>query len=995
MLHRNNRSMKVHQNRKNTLARTGILFCGALLMALWAEVALQAQNAPVVKTPAQVAEEEAVRRQEATVQIRSYLDKADAARAKGDWSEASRLYSDAYKTLSQVGSSSSATAEYRRIATGITDVSVYEAEQAMKRNDYELAIEKLDYALRVDPTSIKAQRARESAIQKRALAKNRVTSREVREYGNDVQETNDEVNQMVHDAKMLYEMGAYQKAQEKLSAVLKIAPDNGPAQYYQKLLEEKNARNIMRQRGLVSDSSIVDVARAWTLTTNAQNLPIPNIMASTNLVSTGMGRQKIFNKLNRITVGEVKFDGIPLGEVARWLQEQSIKNDPDGEGINFIINNVTDKPYESMSTLYNNFNEIDPTTGAPRIGTAAMMGSGMGGMGGGMGGMSGQAQVSAFDQIMMNMGDVREFVIRIDPPLRHVRLLDALDAITKVSDRPLKYSVEDYAIMFTQRMPVNAQFFNRQYKVDPNTFWQGLVSVSSEEVGVEGSNSSGTSSSSGGSATGGYVARVYAAGNSSGSGMGGGGNNSGGLPYVTMELDSGMVQERVRLFFQSVTGVPFTTGSYSSQGVGMMMMAGGGLQALSGQMQGGMGGNNMMSQMQGQQSGSPQPGHSLVFNDRRGLLWVRSTTEVLDVIEQVIQTLNAPPPQLSIEVKFVEVGQNDSKALGFDWYLGNFTIGGGKVGASGGAAPVYQGEATENNPLGYFPSYSDATPQTTGNITSGLAENNSSIPTIATITGILTDPQFRVVIRALESRDGVEVMSAPRLVTLSGRQAQIQSATLRNIATDADVSASEVSSSSGTSVSGGTSATVQALGMVQPESAAVSTGPTLDVIPYVSADGYSVQMSLIPSVVNFLGYGNPDVPEAAEFESSLQAQAGNVSSPIPLPRFQVRQVTTSVIVWDGQTVMLGGLISEDVSRARKKVPVLGDIPLLGRLFRSESTSSAKKNLIIFVSPQIIDPAGNPVHDLNDIENLPYNPNSVPVQTDSNVLIAPGTVQASR
>jgi hypothetical protein len=65
--------MKVHKNRKSMLVRAGLLFCGALLMALWAEIAVQAQNAPVVKTPAQVAEEEAVRRQEAVKQINTYL----------------------------------------------------------------------------------------------------------------------------------------------------------------------------------------------------------------------------------------------------------------------------------------------------------------------------------------------------------------------------------------------------------------------------------------------------------------------------------------------------------------------------------------------------------------------------------------------------------------------------------------------------------------------------------------------------------------------------------------------------------------------------------------------------------------------------------------------------------------------------------------------------------------------------------------------------------
>jgi len=400
-----------------------------------------------------------------------------------------------------------------------------------------------------------------------------------------------------------------------------------------------------------------------------------------------------------------------------------------------------------------------------------------------------------------------------------------------------------------------------------------------------------------------------------------------------------------------------------------------------GGMGGGMGGT--MGGMVGSAgTGTATPGHSLVFNDRSGVLFVRSTTEVLDVIEQVIQTLNVPPPQVTIEVKFVEVNQEDSKALGFDWYLGNFTVGGGKIGGQGGTAPSYNGAPSESNPLGTFPYPGQASSSTDQNITSGLS-GNGEIPALATITGILTDPQFRVVIRALEERTGAEILSCPKLTTVSGRQAQVQVAVLRNIATGADVS-----SSSSTSASVGSGTVVsEPIGMIEPESATVSTGPTLDVIPYVSADGYSIQLTLIPSIVNFMGYGNPDIPEAKEFEQSLRAQAGSADAPIALPRFQVRQVATSVIVWDGQTVMLGGLISEDVSRSRQKVPILGDIPFLGRLFRSESNTSAKKNLIIFVTPQMIDPAGNPIHDLLDQENLPYNPNSIPVQSTRDVRVA--------
>jgi general secretion pathway protein D len=155
-------------------------------------------------------------------------------------------------------------------------------------------------------------------------------------------------------------------------------------------------------------------------------------------------------------------------------------------------------------------------------------------------------------------------------------------------------------------------------------------------------------------------------------------------------------------------------------------------------------------------------------------------------------------------------------------------------------------------------------------------------------------------------------------------------------------------------------------------------GPELNVIPYVCSDGYTVQMTLIPFHTEFLGY---DEDVSGRFSATSQLAVGNTVGTVvrteqPLPRFRVRQVATSVIVWDGQTVSLGGLISEDVTKTKDKVPVLGDIPLLGRLFRSESSSTAKKNLVIFVTPTIIDPAGNRVH---SPDNLPYDPTVVPPQ----------------
>ena len=106
-----------------------------------------------------------------------------------------------------------------------------------------------------------------------------------------------------------------------------------------------------------------------------------------------------------------------------------------------------------------------------------------------------------------------------------------------------------------------------------------------------------------------------------------------------------------------------------------------------------------------------------------------------------------------------------------------------------------------------------------------------------------------------------------------------------------------------------------------PDTQLLPFGPILDVVPYISADGYTIQMTLIPSITEFVGYDDPGqfVPTA------ITAQGTPITAVLPLPRFRLRQVTTSAIVWDGQTIVLGGLLAEDVIRYKDKVPVLGDL----------------------------------------------------------------------
>jgi general secretion pathway protein D len=157
---------------------------------------------------------------------------------------------------------------------------------------------------------------------------------------------------------------------------------------------------------------------------------------------------------------------------------------------------------------------------------------------------------------------------------------------------------------------------------------------------------------------------------------------------------------------------------------------------------------------------------------------------------------------------------------------------------------------------------------------------------------------------------------------------------------------------------------------ITPFTQQVETGPILDVVPYVLSDGYTINLTLIPSLTDFIGYDTP--PNVANVTGGLNV----VQLPVILPDFTVRQVVTTVNIWDNQTVVIGGLISSQVSTTKDKVPILGDIPLVGNLFQSSSKSTIKKNLMIFVTATIVDPAGNRVH---SDDELPFAQNTIPTQ----------------
>ena len=170
---------------------------------------------------------------------------------------------------------------------------------------------------------------------------------------------------------------------------------------------------------------------------------------------------------------------------------------------------------------------------------------------------------------------------------------------------------------------------------------------------------------------------------------------------------------------------------------------------------------------------------------------------------------------------------------------------------------------------------------------------------------------------------------------------------------------------------------------ITPNQQQMETGPVLDVIPVVLSDGYTINLTLIPSLTEFSGYDTPPAIPGVNV-------ANVVMIPTILPRFTVRQVVSTVNIWDNQTVVLGGLISSSVQSTKDKIPMLGDLPLVGRLFQSQTKTTKKNNLMIFVTATIVDPAGNRVH---SDDELPFLQSTIPPQQPG-VEVRPGNAGAA-
>lgn len=369
-------------------------------------------------------------------------------------------------------------------------------------------------------------------------------------------------------------------------------------------------------------------------------------------------------------------------------------------------------------------------------------------------------------------------------------------------------------------------------------------------------------------------------------------------------------------------------------------------------------------------------GTAATYNPGTNILFVKNTAENLAMIDALVeQALSSAPKQVEVHVRMVEINERRLQELGFDWLMGQFNVpGSSSIFGSGGTVGNQGAPANSDFPM-TFPG-SGGVPVGVNPITAGLRSSgnilgvpsidgliggiavptiNSRSPGVFALTGVFTDPQFQVVIRALSQCKGVDVVSTPSVVTKSGQRANIS--IVRELIYPTEFDPPQIPQN----VDGSGTAPVTPATPTAFEKRDV--GVTLEVEPVVGDNNRTVDLNLVPSSVEFEGFINYGSPISTATVDAL----GNATltqlteNRIIQPVFRTNKVTTSVTVWDGNTVVLGGVMYERRQDIQDKVPVLGDIPIIGRSFRSQVSQTERKNVIFFVTARVIDPAGHRVN----------------------------------
>ncbi|MFA5099506.1 MAG: secretin and TonB N-terminal domain-containing protein [Candidatus Omnitrophota bacterium] len=289
------------------------------------------------------------------------------------------------------------------------------------------------------------------------------------------------------------------------------------------------------------------------------------------------------------------------------------------------------------------------------------------------------------------------------------------------------------------------------------------------------------------------------------------------------------------------------------------------------------------------------------------------------IISQILPKIDRKPRQVLIEAKIMEVNADRLKDIGFDY-------GTGPAGATTATAVNLAQKGGTVTQTGIGQSISSAvTPAAFGpkatNI-SGMSPYNLGLDLMFQK---LTGTQFQVVMHALEEDIKSNTLSAPRILTLDNQEASML------VGYHTPILKAEVSSDS----TSGTSKLTQSLDYYQ------EIGIRLNVVPQISHEGF-INMIIHPSITSSAS----SVPATS--------YSGTTNSTISYPIIDVREAQTQILMRDGETIVIGGLLKDVKTTGRSGIPFLSKIPFLGILFSRETVDVSKVDLLIFITARIID-----------------------------------------
>jgi beta-lactamase regulating signal transducer with metallopeptidase domain len=234
---------------------------------------------------------------------------------------------------------------------------------------------------------------------------------------------------LARDGRVLFEMGKLDEAETKLQQALKLETNNAAGMYYLSLIQQQRDRlPVTPPKARAIPIPLANPTGPFHAQAVRDPLPVPNPNARTNMIYTGKGRLEVLRKLDRIHLDLPAFDRVPLPDIVRDLGSRVRSNDPDRDGVNFLINQ--------------SLNHFTNAAGPPEIIPV----------------------------------DITNILVSLGAEA-NVRLADALDGIVRGSSQPLKYSIENYGIIFAPKGNEPPPLFIRKFRVNPDTLVDGLKSV--------------------------------------------------------------------------------------------------------------------------------------------------------------------------------------------------------------------------------------------------------------------------------------------------------------------------------------------------------------------------------------------------------------------------------------------------------------------------------------------------------------------------------------